>query len=268
MKIFKKTAALALSLIMAVSLCSCTPAATGTKVPSDDAVKKLLADYKEDTAGLAFDNTKWHYDSEHNVYWQISVSYCTDPAAANYENMAIYVPGSYLTGTPNSDGTYTCTLNTTQMVNGYTSKTAPIVMPINTGGYRAATPPSSYNYEGLSDYLNAGFIYLYSGCRGVENGYDSSGNLTYSGGAPWGVTDLKAAVRYYRFNAAALPGDSNEIYTFGHSGGGAQSSLMEATGDSQLYFDYLTSIGSAMYDKDGNYISAAITGAMCWCPIT
>ena len=43
---------------------------------------------------------------------------------------------------------------------------------------------------------------------------------------------------------------------------------MGATGDSQLYFEYLESIGAAMLDDDGNYISDAISGAMCWCPIT
>jgi hypothetical protein len=43
---------------------------------------------------------------------------------------------------------------------------------------------------------------------------------------------------------------------------------MGASGDSELYFDYLESIGAAMLDESGKYISDAITGAMAWCPIT
>lgn len=104
--------------------------------------------------------------------------------------------------------------------------------------------------------------------RGRNNGYDDAGNLAYSGGAPWGVTDLKAAIRYYRYNADQLPGDTERIFTFGMSGGGAQSAVAGASGDSELYNPYLMEIGAAMKDNDGNYISDAVCGSMCWCPIT
>ena len=43
----------------------------------------------------------------------------------------------------------------------------------------------------------------------------------------WGVTDLKAAVRYLRYNDSLIPGSKNRIFTFGHSGGGAQSALID-----------------------------------------
>jgi len=52
------------------------------------------------------------------------------------------------------------------------------------------------------------------------------------------------------------------------SGGGAQTSIIGASGDSELYFPYLESIGAAMTDANGQYISDAVTGAMAWCPIT
>ncbi len=182
--------------------------------------------------------------------------------------MGIYVPGAYMNGTANGDGTYTCTINTENKVNNYTAKTAPIVFPVNTPGYSAQAAPTSYSYNDISSYIKAGFIYVDAGMRGRVDGYDENGNLTYSGGAPWGVTDLKAAVHYYRFNQNILPGNTDYIYTFGHSGGGAQSSLMGATGDSELYYKYLESIGAAMYDTNGTYISDVIRGAMCWCPIT
>lgn len=217
---------------------------------------------------LQLNENQWNYDAENDVYWQIGVIYCSDPETEEYESLGIYVPGVYFIATENDDGTYTCVINPDTKMNGYTALTAPIVMPVNTAGYSAQKAPSSYSYQGLSSYLEAGFIYVYAGCRGRSNGYDSEETLTYSGGAPWGVTDLKAAVRYLRYNADLLPGDMDRIFTFGHSGGGAQSSLMGTTGDSELYLKYLNAIGAAMYDKEGNYISDAICGAMCWCPIT
>lgn len=227
-----------------------------------------LADYQQDNQSLAFSDTSWNYDAENNVYWQIQVGYCSMPAASEYETMGIYVPGDYMDGKENSDGTYTCTINASKSVNGYTADTAPIVFAINTAGYLAQQAPSSYSYQGLSHYLSAGYIYVYAGMRGRNNGYDDAGNLAYSGGAPWGVTDLKVAIRYYRYNADQLPGDTERIFTFGMSGGGAQSAVAGASGDSELYNPYLMEIGAAMKDNDGNYISDAVCGSMCWCPIT
>lgn len=238
----------------------------GSDAPGQNAV--LLTEYQQDNQNLTFSDTAWNYDAENDVYWQIQVGYCSMPAASEYETMGIYVPGSYMDGKENDDGTYTCTINAEKSVNGYTAGTAPIVFPINTAGYSAQKAPSAYSYEGLADYLKAGYIYVYAGMRGRNNGYDDAGNLSYSGGAPWGVTDLKAAIRYYRYNDDLLPGDTERIFTFGMSGGGAQSAVAGASGDSGLYNPYLMEIGAAMKDHDGNYISDAVCGSMCWCPIT
>ena len=132
-------------------------------------------------------------------------------------------------------------------------------MPINTAGYSAQTGPTSYSYSGLSDYLSAGLIYVYAGCRGRHEGE------SYNSGAPWGVTDLKAAIRFIRYNNNLIPGD---IFSFGHSGGGAQSCLLGITGDSNLFNNYLNNIGAAMTYDNGTTISDAIKGSQCWCPIT
>ncbi len=43
---------------------------------------------------------------------------------------------------------------------------------------------------------------------------------------------------------------------------------MGATGDSEMYMPYLSSIGALMKDSQGKPLSDAIDGAMCWCPIT
>lgn len=251
----------------AASADSITSEVTAETEPEID-YNALVKDYDVDFAGLTFDETKWVYDSDNDVYYQIGVQYCAQPAALDYETLAVVVPGAYLTGMDNGDGTYTCTSNPGGTVNGFTAETAPMMMPVNTAGYSAQTAATSYSYSSVSAYLDAGYVYVYSGCRGRSNGYNDDGTLAYAGGAPWGVTDLKAAVRYLRLNNDTIPGDPERIFAFGHSGGGAQSAVLGASGDSELYFDYLASIGAAMYDEDGNYISDAICGAMCWCPIT
>lgn len=244
------------------AVASSTAATTTEGNPMDPAKDDAYAE------ALTFDNAAWNYDADNDVYWQIGVQYAATPETTDYETLGIYVPGVYMTATANGDGTYTAAINEAGTVNGFTAKTAPIVFPVNTGGYAAQKAPTAYSYDGLSSYLSAGFIYVYAGARGKENGYDASGNLIYSGGAPWGVTDFKAAIRYVRYNKAILPGSTDSIFVFGMSGGGAQSTLIGATGDSELYFPYLESIQAAMYDANGQYISDAVNGVMAWCPIT
>jgi hypothetical protein len=163
--------------------------------------------------------------------------------------MGIFVPGEYMDATDNGDGTFTCELNTDGKVGDYTAETAPIVIPVNTPGYSSMKAPTDY-VSGASDYTKAGFIYVNAGCRGRNEG------------APAGVTDLKAAVKYIRYNDGAVAGSTDRIFTFGMSGGGAQSALMGSTGDSDLYTPYLNAIGAAEGYSD------AVAGSMCWCPIT
>lgn len=194
------------------------------------------------------DSSAWQYNADDDVYYQIGISYCETPADSTYETLAVFVPGAYLNGEANGDGTYTCSINSEAMVNGYTASTAPIVMPINTPGYSAQSALSEYT--DVTDYTTAGFVYVHAGCRGRD------------AGAPAGVTDLKAAIRYIRYSDETVPGDAESIFTFGMSGGGAQSAIVGASGDSALYEPYLEAIGAVQG------VSDAILGSMDWCPIT
>ena len=196
----------------------------------------------------AIDMTKWQYNAGDDVYYQTGIVYCSDPADPSYETLAVFVPGAYMTGTDNGDGTYTCEINEEGEIAGYTTSDAPIVMPINTPGYSAQNALTEYT--DVSSYTDAGFVYVHAGCRGRD------------AGAPAGVTDLKAAIRYIRYYDDLLAGDAERIFTFGMSGGGAQSAIVGAAGDSDLYDAYLTEIGAI----EG--VSDAILGSMCWCPIT
>ena len=264
----RKKAALSLALMAAVALTgSLSVYASEANAQGNTPVITAVAQIPEASPSLHVDNAKWNYDETNDIYYQIGLVYCAKPQATEYELLAVYVPGAYMQGVKNPDGTYTCQINPKAKVGNYTAATAPVVMPVNTGGYAAQKAPSSYDGTGLSTYLSQGFVYVYAGCRGRSNGTNPDGTA-YDGGAPWGVTDLKAAVRYLRYNDGLIPGNKNRIFTFGHSGGGAQSALMGATGDSEMYMPYLSSIGALMKDRQGKPLSDAIDGAMCWCPIT
>ncbi|MBP3241389.1 MAG: tannase [Oribacterium sp.] len=194
------------------------------------------------------DNIKWLYNEEDDVYYQLGIQYCENPADTAYEELAVIVPAAYMEAIDNGDGTFTCSISKTAVVNGYTAETAPVVFPVDTPGYAAQSPMTEY--KSVSDYTDAGFIYVHAGCRGRD------------AGAPAGVTDLKAAIRYIRYNAGNIAGDMDSIFTFGMSGGGAQSALLGVTGDSALYDDYLEAIGAVMG------VSDAVLGSQGWCPIT
>lgn len=207
-----------------------------------------VEDTSSASTSLAFDSAAWHYDGDNDAYYQIGISYCETPADESYEQLAIIVPGAYMNATDNGDGTYTCEVNTSATVGSYTAASAPIVMPVNTPGYSAQSAMTEYSSQ--TTYTSQGIVYVHAGCRGRDHG------------APAGVTDLKAAVRFVRAFKDQLPGDTERIFTFGHSGGGAQSALMGATGDAPEYDDYLTAIGAVQG------VSDAIFGSMDWCPIT
>lgn len=228
---------LLVALVLSV-LSGCTQAASPAAQPAAATAASAAASTSSTaiqpaaTGTLAFNNAAWHYDSANDVYWQIGIVYCVKPETTDYETLGIYVPGAYMTAKANGDGTYTAAINAAGSVNGFTAKTAPLVFPVNTPGYSAQKAPTAYSYDEISSYLKAGFIYVYAGMRGRDNGYDANNKLTYSGGAPWGVTDLKAAIRYVRYNKSVLPGNTESVFVFGMSGGGAQTAVIGASGDS------------------------------------
>ena len=232
-----------LSALMCTTMLAC-----GSGAASAEAAVDLQSETEAVTNLPKVDQTAWQYNADDDVYYQIGISYCETPADMAYETLAIFVPGAYMDATDNGDGTYTCEMNPDAAVGAYTAETAPIVMPINTPGYSAMAALTSY--ASFTSYTDEGFVYVHAGCRGRD------------AGAPAGVTDLKAAVRYLRYTDDVIPGNAERIFTFGMSGGGAQSALMGSTGDSSLYDAYLEEIGAV------TGVSDAVLGSMCWCPIT
>ena len=263
MTLSRKMKLSALTLLCANLLASQVP------VLAQEANDQASSSQERATVGqysLAFDNAAWQYDEANDIYWQVGVVYVANPASLDYETLGIYVPGAYLEATANGDGTYTASVKSDAQVGQFTAATAPYVLPVNTPGFNASQAPT-WLADGIANYTQAGMIYLQPGIRGRDNTTDSQGQEVV-GGAPWGVTDLKAAIRYVRYNKDVLPGDTDKIVSFGHSGGGAQSAVLGASGDSTLYNPYFEALGAAMKDKEGNPISDAPYGTMTWSPIT
>ena len=263
MTLSRKLKLSALTLLCANLLASQVP------VLAQEANNQEASSQERTTVGqysLTFDNAAWQYDEANDIYWQVGVVYVANPASLDYETLGIYVPGAYLEATANGDGTYTASVKSDAQVGQFTAATAPYVLPVNTPGFNASQAPT-WLADGIASYTQAGMIYLQPGIRGRDNTTDSQGQEVV-GGAPWGVTDLKAAIRYVRYNKDVLPGDTDKIVSFGHSGGGAQSAVLGASGDSTLYNPYLEALGAAMKDKEGNPISDAPYGTMTWSPIT
>ena len=247
------------------------PAATDAAT-TDAASNADLKEFKD----LELDMKAWHYDSDHQVWWQVGLTYCTKPATKTYERLAIYVPGAYLKPTDEKASLEDVDTSTTvegqvdesATVGAYTAATAPVVLPINAPDFAAQTAASGYLYDGLEPYLSAGLVYVFAGCRGRSNGYDSTGSRDgfFSGGAPWAVVDLKAAVRYLRYNAAKLPGSMDRIVTLGHAAGGLLAAVLASTGNASGYDASLAKIGAATHDGEGTGIGDEVSAAALWCP--
>ena len=203
------------------------------------------------------DMAKWRYNKEYDLYYQVGIGYCETPADERYEQLAVFVPGAYMDAADNGDDSYTCKLNDSAQLSGYTALNAPVTMEIHTPGYAAAEALTeefvSRNkgiLENIAAITSRGMIYISPGCRGIREG------------APAGVTDLKAAIRYLRYADDVLPGDMESIFVCGMSGGGAQAAILGASGDSALYAPYLEVIGAVQG------VSDSVKGTMAWCPVT
>ena len=183
------------------------------------------------------DMTKWQYNSAENVFYQLEISYCDNPIDEKSQKLGIFVPAQYMKCTQNDDETYSCRIDNKGIIKNYTAKTAPIVMPA------LDFNPVLNEYKSVWEYTSEGFVYVYAG----------SGRNP----APAFVTDLKAAVRYIKYNKNIIPGNVDRIFSFGM----AESVILGVTGDSKLYQPYLKQIGAILNKSD------KILGSASWCPI-
>ncbi len=174
------------------------------------------------------------------------IVYVKNPVDTVHQRMNIYVPEAYFQG---------------GSVGAYTAQTAPVFFPNQVGGYMPGLPgtaqpaaegPGAGRPGTVAAALLRGYVVASPGARG---------RTAANGKAPAAIVDLKAAVRYLRFNDPAMPGDAEKIISNGTSAGGALSALLGASGNHPDYEPYLQALGAAAARDDVFAVSA-------YCPIT
>lgn len=168
------------------------------------------------------------------------IYYVTNIEDSAYQKLNIYVP-----------------LDT----KGRDDKDIPVIMRNNIGGYMASPAGTPSVADATGRALAEGYVLCIPGARGNGSSVVRNGEKIYTGTAPCGLLDLKAATRYLHYNDDLIPGNSDRIFTDGTSAGGAMSSLQGATGNAMVYEPYLKSMGAAD-------ASDAVYASICYCPIT
>ena len=150
--------------------------------------------------------------------------------------------------------------STYQTLNFYVPKGAgqdtPIFLRTYVGGFMAAKACGPNPHDATGRALKEGYVLCIPGARG----WNSKVGETFTGRATASILDLKAAVRYLRQNDKAMPGDAEKIITDGTSAGGAMSSLLGSSGNSEIFEPLLEAMGAAK-ERDDVY------AAVCYCPI-
>ncbi|TWI18850.1 subtype B tannase [Sphingobacterium siyangense] len=187
-------------------------------------------------------------DKEIKVRAYENISYVENPVDTIYQKMNIYIPAEYFEN---------------KTINGYSADNAPIFFPNQIGGYMPGNPGTAINNgkgmggmqsgpTTIAQALAKGYVVASAGARG---------RTFKTGKAPAAIVDLKAAVRYLKFNDKKMAGDANKIISNGTSAGGALSALLGATGNNKDYEPYLKALGAADATDDIFAVSA-------YCPIT
>ena len=168
-----------------------------------------------------------------------TIYYVANVADSAYQYLNVYIPESAYTDN---------------------SKT-PIFLRTYVGGYFSSKAQAPANTDASGRALQEGYVVVIPGARGWNAKVTKPDASTiYTGRAPAGIVDLKAAVRYLRHNDARMPGDAERIITDGTSAGGAMSSLLGATGNHPAYEPYLQALGAANARDD-------VFATVAFCPI-
>ena len=204
-----------------------------------DTLQFPVNNYTEQT--LAVTTSAGQMNVTYNLYRHIA--YVANPVDLNYQSLDVAVP-------VNIDG------------QDIDAADAPILLMVINGGYMASSNTATGTSRILAGinsrlFLAAGWVVVCPGLRG----WNLESNGTYYGKAPAAIVDLKAAVRYIRHNNGVIPGNTDWIIAAGASGGGALTTLLGVSGNSNLYDAALEEIGAAN-TSDNIYASAP------YCPIT
>lgn len=201
-------------------------------VSAQKPMSKLTFDVSKGVAGSVTmpNGGNVHYTAYTNLY------YVTNIEDSTYQYLNVFVP------------------------EGATQQ-SPIFLRNYVGGYLAATPRGIDPGDASGRALAEGYVVAIPGVRGRNSIVtDSRGRSIYTGRAPRGLLDLKAAVRYLRYFDSEMSGNAERIFSDGTSAGGAMSALLGATGNHPDYEPMLKAMGAADERDD-------IFAAVCYCPI-
>lgn len=212
-------------MILTAMTASMIAACNTEKKPADDGLV-FDASVKTQAELTMTDGAVIKYDAYEKLYYVKNVEDST------YQYMNIYVP------------------------EGATEQ-SPIFLREYVGGYMAAEARQPQAEDATGRALQEGYVVVIPGVRGRNS---VQGDV-YTGRAPKGLLDLKAAIRYLRRFDKEIPGNTERIITDGTSAGGAMSALLGATGNSKEYGELLKAMGAADERDD-------IFCAVCFCPIT
>ena len=212
-------------MILTAMTASMIAACNTEKKPADDGLV-FDASVKTQAELTMPDGAVIKYDAYEKLYYVKNVEDST------YQYMNIYVP------------------------EGATEQ-SPIFLREYVGGYMAAEARQPQAEDATGRALQEGYVVVIPGVRGRNS---VQGDV-YTGRAPKGLLDLKAAIRYLRCFDKEIPGNTERIITDGTSAGGAMSALLGATGNSKEYGELLKAMGAADERDD-------IFCAVCFCPIT
>lgn len=178
-----------------------------------------------------------------------------------YQTMLVYVPAAYFTTDANGKVNG---INEDAVVGVYTASTAPIVFLNECGGWKSSQPKNCD-----TSFIEQGMIYVTCGARS-RDAIGEDGLPT--GKAPTQMVDLKSGVIQLRANADVIPGNTEQIISYGASGGGQMSSALGASGDMSEYYPYMAEAGvlGVSCDANGDYTSVYpdhIYASQCYCPI-
>ncbi|WP_406466323.1 Tat pathway signal sequence domain protein [Streptomyces sp. NBC_00111] len=259
--------------------------ASGTKKSTSSGATGSLVFDKDDFTELTTTITTDDGDKEVTYHFYKAITYVAHPVDAKYQSLNVSVPVEIDGVTSHASGAPILFANS---VGGYMPSSVADATGVGAGGMGGGLPPGGggpgasptatapggatgevpSGGNGQADALGkmvsnaqlalaAGYVVVEPGARG-RTLTDADG--TFYGTAPAAIVDLKAAVRYVRFNKGRIPGDTDRIVTSGTSAGGALSALLGASGDSPLYAEYLDELGAAD-------ASDAVFASGDWCPI-
>ena len=249
-KVFKKSLAVVIALVMMVSLLSALGfSASAASGPFEfDAVESFLGTHTQNNAATG------DKDLVFNVY---RTPYVSDPSIMEFVNeshaytfyLTINVPVSY-------DGV---------MFNEAEVDTAPILFHTPWSGDNGAQAPAAVNKSGLQlEWLMNGWVVVNTGMRGHSHRIVDEPDWR-PGKLPGPIVDIKASLRYLHYNSDLVPGDTEKIFAIGHSSGGNGSSMPAASGNTTLYETEMAEIGGLPLSTAG--VRDDVLGALPSAPV-